>query len=107
MSKAMRVVVATSLAVLVYAPAWAGEAEAHESMGDNPQGNVTVAKAATVPQGNVDFLTFDEPVTAGSSEGVVEADAGSSRPVASSDVRASYEDARWLREREGFRDGGY
>ncbi len=106
MSKAMRFLLATSLAVLASAPAWAGEAEAHESMGDDPQGNVTVAKAATV-QGNVDFLTFDEPVTAGSSEGVVEAGAGSSGPVASSDVRASHEDARWLREREGFRDGGY
>lgn len=106
MSKAMRVVVAAILAVLTSAPAWAGEVEAHESMRDAPTGGVTVASAVAIPQGNVDFLTFDAPATASEGGEVVEIDAARVGPTASIEVRASYEEARWLREREGYRDGG-
>jgi hypothetical protein len=39
-------------------------------------------------------------------DGVVEAGTGSAAPTALEDEKASF-DERWLREREGYRDGGY
>lgn len=107
MSRVMRVVVATSLALAAFPPAWAGEEESDEAIGDTPVASATVARAATIPSGNVDFLTFDEPVTPSGSGGLVEIVAGSGRPTVSTNVKASAADARWLREREGYRDGGY
>jgi hypothetical protein len=46
------------------------------------------------------------PLAKATSGNVVEAGTGSAAPADSEDVKASFEE-RWLREREGYRDGGY
>ena len=99
------------LALAASAPVWAGEEESDRATSDTPSASATTASVAAIPakiSGEVDFLIFDEPVvvtTSGRGSGV-KTDSGSRGPIASEGAKAS-QDERWLREREGYRDGGY
>ncbi len=87
MSKAM-FGIATALA-LAMSPAWAGDEKSDERAASD-----TVASRES------------ESVSKSATDSVVEAGRDSGTMKESNEVRASY-DERWLREREGYRDGGY
>jgi hypothetical protein len=88
--------IASALA-LVMAPAWAGDE-------DETATSDTVAES----KGEGKIVTVEESSTRG-----VEAGRDSATMKESDEVRASHanqgamDSARWLREREGYRDGGY
>ena len=91
MSKAM-FGVATVLA-LAMSPAWAGD----EKAGDEAARKPTVANAETK----------SESVTESGNVSVIEAGRDSVTMKESAEVRAALDEQRWIREREGYRDGGY
>ena len=99
MSKAIRFGVAAGLALTASAPAWAGDEKAGEKAARD--------KATTGERASADT---SKP-TSGKGAGV-EAGMGSRSPGDATVVKASYDvkasrNERWLREREGYRDGGY
>jgi hypothetical protein len=91
MSKAIRFGIVAALAV-ASSPAWAGD----EYTSDTPSSSESTSGDET--------KTADEKASATGI--VVEPASGSAMPRESKEVRASFEE-RWLRDREGFRDGGY
>jgi hypothetical protein len=91
MSKAM-FGIATALA-LAMSPAWAGDEKSDE-------------KAASDTVASRESKSESVSVSKSATGSVVEAGRDSGTMKESTEVRASY-DERWLREREGYRDGGY
>jgi hypothetical protein len=94
MSKAM-FVVAAALGLAV-SPAWAGEEKSDER-----------AASDTVARPEEESASKNVSVTDGPTAVVVEAGRDGATMKESNEVRASHDEQRWLREREGYRDGGY
>lgn len=83
---------------LIMSQAWAGDEQ-----GEDEQAATDAAASSTVAEeGAAEGVTR----TATATEAEVEASRGRGAMTESSGVRASHEE-RWLREREGYRDGGY
>jgi hypothetical protein len=94
MSKAIGFGIAAAL-VLASAPAWGGDEKATSDTPPSSESKSVVVDENEIP---------GEIVTASGS--AVEAGSSRATPMESDEVRASFEE-RWLREREGLRDGGY
>lgn len=84
--------------VLAMSTAWAGDEKSDEKAAS---GN-TVAASDTVASRQNE----SKSVSKSSTDSVIEAGRDSGAMKESNEVRASF-DERWLREREGYRDGGY
>jgi hypothetical protein len=90
--------IATSLA-LVISPAWAEDEESVEqAAASGAVANARIEPAQIQPEASVvDDFTSTPRVDAGRDSAAMKE---------STEVRAAHEE-RWLREREGYRDGGY
>jgi hypothetical protein len=91
MSKALFGIAAAM--ALATSPAWAGDEKSDE-------------KAASHTVASTESVAKSESVTQSATDSAVEAGRASGTMKESNEVRASFEE-RWLREREGYRDGGY
>lgn len=81
----------TAAVALAMSPAWAGDEKSDEK-----------ATGDTVASTETRKVSHDESAAAN----IVEVASARREMTESKEVRASH-DERWLREREGYRDGGY
>lgn len=94
----LRLGLAAGVALAASAPAWA-EDEKAVALDPKPTSDTTSSSEGST-------AATRAAVSVGTSGTANAVEVGSATPVESKDARAT-RDERWLREREGYRDGGY